>query len=439
MRFMAPKLLASTHAAADRRFVIWSAVNMRAQNMRHDGGYKLHVGALCPEYVETTMSSETFNSTLSTVYTETCDEVKKGLRLQRESCVKVGFLGPFLGAQLDLTTVASEEYITFSVSYIAEGETEITRVGLATRASPGSHTAADIEPWIEKASLTTEFFGELMGEDVEPTDVFLAFTVDQGGNVVNACKSLDVDVLKCNAHRLSSVTMWALGVNGPVNTCENPAMEKLMKGLAALVGVFSHSTVNNNELKAIQKLQEEFHKIYELIRRNDTRWTTQHAMMVRLLQLKKAIQEYFRTHDGNALKLTTREWTIANEVCSLLDVVAEVTIKIQGGVDTHISQTMFSMLEIKEIIGDTEHWIRAPDQAYDGGDVLKKKRDKLGRPYKRGVEGTRHPPLEVGVEGAWGGQHALGTHLRAPGPQAEGLLGRASPQRQRSSEGRCHR
>ena len=96
-------------------------------------------------------------------------------------------------------------------------------------------------------------------------------------------------------------------------------------------------------------------------------------MMVRLLQLKKAIQEYFRTHDSNARKLTTREWTIANEVCSLLDVVAEVTIKIQGGVGTHISQTMFSMLEIKEIIGDTEHWIRAPDQAYDGGDVLKEK------------------------------------------------------------------
>ena len=71
--------------------------------------------------------------------------------------------------------------------------------------------------------------------------------------------------------------------------------------------------------------------------------------------------------------MTTRELTIANEVCSLLDVVVEVTIKIQGGVDTHISQTMFSMLEIKEIIGDTEHWIRAPDQAYDGGDVLKEK------------------------------------------------------------------
>ena len=96
-------------------------------------------------------------------------------------------------------------------------------------------------------------------------------------------------------------------------------------------------------------------------------------MMVRLLQLKKALQESFRTHDGNARKLTTRKWTIANKVCSLLDVVPEVTIKYQGGVDTHISQAMFSMLEIKEIIGDTEHWVRAPEQAYDGGDALKEK------------------------------------------------------------------
>ena len=121
--------------------------------MRDDEGYKLHVGVLCPEYVETTMSTETSNSILSTVYTETCDGVKKGLRLQRESCVKVRYLGPFLGAQLDLTTVPNEEYITFSVSHIAEGETEITRVGLATRACPGSYTTADIETWIKKASV----------------------------------------------------------------------------------------------------------------------------------------------------------------------------------------------------------------------------------------------------------------------------------------------
>ena len=119
--------------------------------------------------------------------------------------------------------------------------------------------------------LTIEFFAEMMGEDVQPKDVFLAFTVDQGANVVNACRHLGVEVLKCNAHRLNSVTMWALGMNGSLKTGENPAMEKLMNRLAAIVGVFSHSAVSNDELKDIQRLQEEFQIIYELIRRNDTR------------------------------------------------------------------------------------------------------------------------------------------------------------------------
>lgn len=120
--------------------------------MRYDEGYKLHMGVLCPKYVDTAMSDAPFNSILFNIYTETCNAVKKCLRLQRESCVKLGYHGPFLGAQLDLTTVANEEYITFSVSYIAEGAQTISHVGLATRAFPGSHTAADIEPWIEKVS-----------------------------------------------------------------------------------------------------------------------------------------------------------------------------------------------------------------------------------------------------------------------------------------------
>ena len=112
-----------------------------------------------------------------------------------------------------------------------------------------------------------------MGPDVKPKDVFLAFTVDQGGNVVNACILLEVEVIKCNAHRLNSATMWALGICGSVKKCENPGMEKLMKKLAALVGVFSHSAVNNDEFKDIQteSLEEGFDNVLELIRRNDTR------------------------------------------------------------------------------------------------------------------------------------------------------------------------
>ena len=65
--------------------------------------------------------------------------------------------------------------------------------------------------------------------------------------------------------------------------------------------------------------------------------------------------------------------TLATAVCSLLDVVAEVTTKIQGADDTHISQTMFNMKEIMEIFADDEHRIRVQDQNYSDGDVLKEK------------------------------------------------------------------
>lgn len=123
--------------------------------MREDDGYKLHIGALAPGYVETTMSDGTFSAILDGLYDEVREDVKAGIRLHRESCLELGYTGAFLGAQLDLTPLDTYEYVTFSVSYVAEGETDITRIGLAARAFHESHTAADIEPWIEEASVET--------------------------------------------------------------------------------------------------------------------------------------------------------------------------------------------------------------------------------------------------------------------------------------------
>ena len=69
-------------------------------------------------------------------------------------------------------------------------------------------------------------------------------------------------------------------------------------------------------------------------------------MMDRLVALKTPISDYFRQHPQNARKLTSHEWTVTNEVCSLLDDVSEATIRMQGAGDTHISQAMFIMTEV---------------------------------------------------------------------------------------------
>ena len=52
---------------------------------------------------------------------------------------------------------------------------------------------------------------------------------------------------------------------------QEPRLGKNMKKLAACVRKFSHPAVNNSDLKTIQELSPVFSKVYELIRRNDTR------------------------------------------------------------------------------------------------------------------------------------------------------------------------
>ena len=95
--------------------------------------------------------------------------------------------------------------------------------------------------------------------------------MDQGGNVVNVCETLDVEVIKCNCPCVNSTVFWSLGISGAAARCKNKAIGELMKKLAACVGVFSHAAINNDMLKELQKLEEGLHRIYELIRRNDTR------------------------------------------------------------------------------------------------------------------------------------------------------------------------
>ena len=78
--------------------------------------------------------------------------------------------------------------------------------------------------------------------------------MDQGGNVVNACEALYVEIIKCNCHLVSSAVWWSLGISGAVARCKNKAMGELMKKLAACVGIFSPSAVNIDMLKKLQKL-----------------------------------------------------------------------------------------------------------------------------------------------------------------------------------------
>lgn len=92
--------------------------------------------------------------------------------------------------------------------------------------------------------------------------------------------------------------------------------------------------------------------------------------MDRLLKLKKPITEYLKAHPNNTRKLSTNEWLITREVCSLLDPVAEVTTRIQGTEGTFLSQAILLMTELLAVLEDNSQEIRSGKQANDGTPMM---------------------------------------------------------------------
>ena len=78
-------------------------------------------------------------------------------------------------------------------------------------------------------------FSGICGEDsCQPNDVFVAVTVDQGGNMMNAFRNLGVPVLVCTGHRLNTATKWSLGITGTFTsagggTCKNAQLRSVLQ------------------------------------------------------------------------------------------------------------------------------------------------------------------------------------------------------------------
>lgn len=173
------------------------------------------------------MHSTTVNSNLTSLYKGGKLNVIENILQHKSSCVDVRWTGPFLTGQIDLTTASNPEYITNFTCY---------------------------------PQVTEEFFAAMVGSDVQPAVALLGFVVDQGGDVFDAVKALHIlPTFKVHRARLEHGTHVGIGNRRVTydSRCKNKPIEKLMKRLAALLEVFSHSAVNNDELKLLQELKEE--------------------------------------------------------------------------------------------------------------------------------------------------------------------------------------
>ena len=109
--------------------------------------------------------------------------------------------------------------------------------------------------------------------------------------------------------------------------------------------------------------------------------------MERLLQLEEPVVEYFRRISNDERWLTSHDWNVTNQVCSILDPIAEVNIKIQGAEDTYISQATFLMKELMKIMTSECLQIRVPGKP--GMDPVQYEQVNKSEPF---------PEVEMAVE-----------------------------------------
>lgn len=136
----------------NRRYVIFCALESRPFNMAAGAAFRYFIGGFSPSYASQTIHPETVNKHLIELSTEVNTAITAKLRAQHDSVTKLGWYGPFVGIQMDMTTVFNTEYITVALSFVSE-DWCMERVTVCTKAFPGKHTQDEIEPWVRKVSL----------------------------------------------------------------------------------------------------------------------------------------------------------------------------------------------------------------------------------------------------------------------------------------------
>lgn len=134
----------------DRRLVIMCAVGMRPFNMLRDDSWKHFIGGLSGDYASQTIHPTSINKIMKELCEEVNARIAAVLKVQHTSVTKLGWSGPFVSIQVDMTTTHDVEYCTVSLSLVPEDWRGMERLAVCTKSFPGKHTAGDVEPWIRK-------------------------------------------------------------------------------------------------------------------------------------------------------------------------------------------------------------------------------------------------------------------------------------------------
>lgn len=119
------------------------AVDSRPATSAHGTGFKLFAGGLLPRYCAFVIHPTTFNKILGKLNEEVEEDITSQLARQYKSGRALGWTGPFVSVQMDMTTTHNTAYATMSISFVPEDFSEWARLAVRTKSFPGQHTQVE--------------------------------------------------------------------------------------------------------------------------------------------------------------------------------------------------------------------------------------------------------------------------------------------------------
>eukprot|EP00116_Pleurobrachia_bachei_P002275 sb/3462537/ len=199
---------------------------------------------------------------------------------------------------------------------------------------------------------------------------------DNAPNLVNALEGTKWNHVGCYTHMLQLVVVHSI--------YEQEGVKKLLKKAKSLVGYYHHSTSATNKLKkcmADLKLP-----VVSLIQMNDTRWSSAHDMLNRLLKVKSALTRVQTEIDYTYEPITDAEWKLIDKATPLLAPLAQLTTKGQGetaSISQVIPYTKFLLYQLEQ---------RRGREMTHGVCMMKRKLQSMIKNYFQGGDSRDHFP-----------------------------------------------
>lgn len=235
---------------------------------------------------------------------------------------------------------AQDSYLGITLHHVSEDFTlNETALGIIPFEHP--HTSARISG--ELKTVMAEF-----GLENKVTSI----VTDNGSNIRSVGQNFPgVDVLYCSAHTLQ------ISVNILLSSCSAP-IDKIRK----LANHFSHSNKSNERLLNLQGITRQGKKQVSFICDTSTRWNSTYNMLVRALELRSTLSALVdELPPGGVIHLNVpsdSEYLVLQQLCSLLEPIAEASIDLQS---TKISTISLVAPYVQSLIAHYSSPVNSPE------------------------------------------------------------------------------